>query len=248
MIKGFKVRDKRSRGWFYIDNEYLNGYAKVFGPIGSGIYLSLCRHVDQNQKCFPSEKLLAKELAVGERTIRKYLKELENWNLISIEKTRSPQGKFLHNLYWLIDKSEWRKKPSANCAVGTEIHKPEANNNISQGNVVPDKDTNSKNTHNKKAIETIAGKEINYLISLFEEVNPSIRKYYPNITQRKSIERMLEQFGYEKLESLIKALPEINEKKYWPKSTTPSQLEDNLGKYKALSNQEKAEKSKFIFI
>ena len=88
-----------------------------------------------------------------------------------------------------------------------------------------------------------AGKEINELIFLFKEVNPSIEKYYGNITQRKAVERMLAKFGREKLEAIIKSLPKINEMKYWPKSTTPNQLEDNLGKYKALNDEKKADKN-----
>ena len=155
--KSFKVRDRRNRGWFYLDNDYLNGYAKIFGPIGTGIYLSLCRHVDGGQKCFPSEKTMADELNIGERTVRKYLKQLEAWNLIVIEKTRSDQGKFLHNVYWLSDKTEWKKKPSANGADGTESAKPTAHDDRNHRHDMPHKDTHEKNTHIKKTHLSDAG-------------------------------------------------------------------------------------------
>jgi len=75
------------------------------------------------------------------------------------------------------------------------------------------------------------GKEVNEIIFLFKEVNPMIEKYYGRDSERKAIERMLKQFGREKLEGMIASLPKINGQKYWPKSTTPIQLENNIAHY-----------------
>jgi hypothetical protein len=93
------------------------------------------------------------------------------------------------------------------------------------------------------AKQSFAGEIINKIISLFKEINPSIGKYYKNISQRNAVERMLEQFGREKLEEMIKALPIINARPYWPKSTTPIELENNIGKYKAMNESDKNKKS-----
>ena len=110
--KLFKVRDKRNKNWFYVDTEYINGYAKIFGPIGTAIYFSLCRHADnETQQCFPSESLIARELGTTRKTVRKYLKLFEEWKLVYQEKQeRNKKGKWLNKTYWLIDKSMW--KPS----------------------------------------------------------------------------------------------------------------------------------------
>ena len=83
-------------------------------------------------------------------------------------------------------------------------------------------------------------KEIPEIIKLFESVNPSVGKFYGNKTQRAAVERMLKVYGREKLEAMIAALPNINARMYWPKSTTPLQLEDNIPKYKAKNDEEKA--------
>lgn len=83
-----------------------------------------------------------------------------------------------------------------------------------------------------------AGNEINEIISLFKEVNPSIGKYYANKTQRAAVARMLKEHGKENLESMIKVLPQVNARPFWPKSTTPIELENNLGKYKALKESD----------
>jgi len=113
----FKVRDKRSKGWFWMDNDYLNGYAKHFGAVGTAIYLDLCRHCDNDQKCFPAQKTIAEELKIGERTVRNYIKLFERCHLIEITKERTSGGKWLNNTYWLLDKSEWTQ-PEATVADG----------------------------------------------------------------------------------------------------------------------------------
>lgn len=105
----FKVRDKRNKGWFFIDNEYLNGYAKILGPVATSIYLSLCRHSDNNQECFPSMKLIAEELGVSKITIKRHIKKLKEYNIISIKQEKDTNGKFLNNLYILMDKDVWIK-------------------------------------------------------------------------------------------------------------------------------------------
>ncbi len=104
-----KIRDRRDKGWFYLDNEYLNGYAKIFGAVGTAVYVSLCRHADnETQKCFPSMKLMAEELSIDEDTISKYIKLFEKNKLVTVIRERDNQTKrWKNNTYVLLDKSEW---------------------------------------------------------------------------------------------------------------------------------------------
>lgn len=81
------------------------------------------------------------------------------------------------------------------------------------------------------------GKEINEIISLFKEVNPLIEKCYGRTSERKAVERLLKVYGREKLEDMIKSLPTLNGQKYWPKSTTPIQLENNVAIYQAKKSE-----------
>ena len=148
----FKVRDRRNKGWFYLDNEYLNGLGKHLGPIGISVYVALCRHADDEQKCFPSQELIAEEIGAGVRSVRNYLKKLEKHNIIRLEKVRTSDGRWLNNTYYLVDKTEWRY-PQATDAYG----KPRAIDDLAIGNrrpshrhVVPIKDTNNNNTNKKK--------------------------------------------------------------------------------------------------
>jgi hypothetical protein len=153
----FKIRDRREKGWFIIDNDYLNEYAKIFGPMGTAIYVSLCRHANiSTQSCWPSQQTIAKENRISERTVRNLIKQFEGWNLIKV--TRKIDGRTRrkkNNIYHLMDKSVWKKpvKISQGHFVPLE---PEANEDANQRHVktesacsqLPIKETN-KNKENK---------------------------------------------------------------------------------------------------
>jgi len=84
----------------------------------------------------------------------------------------------------------------------------------------------------------ISGREINELISLFEPVNPNFYKIFPNKTQREALERMVKKHGLEKIRRVIESLPQIVNKPYAPRITTPYQLEQKLGELIIFLNQE----------
>lgn len=86
--------------------------------------------------------------------------------------------------------------------------------------------SNLNSNLNERSEET---SQVNPLIELFKEVNPSYSKLFANKTQRGSAERMLKTHGLQKLSGLIKLLPQMNGDKYAPVITTPVQLEDKLG-------------------
>lgn len=147
----FKVRDLRKKNQFIVDDVYLNSYAKVFGSNGTAVYLSLCRRVNKEQTCFPSEKLIAKDHGISDRTVRKFIKLLRYGNLIGIDRVRSKSGKWLHNEYTLFDKSVW-KKPEEIFSFG--IHRkidpaPEEDFNNKLEKQIPPKDAQNKESHKK---------------------------------------------------------------------------------------------------
>jgi len=97
------IRDLRRKEKFVIDDEYLNDYARVCGIFATGVYVSLCRHADKEQKAFPSIKRMAAELAISESSVKRGLKKLDEHRII----VRERKGKMLTNRYYLLDKSEW---------------------------------------------------------------------------------------------------------------------------------------------
>lgn len=152
-----------------MNNEYLNGYAKVFGATGTAIYISLCRHANNiTQECFPSEELIAEELNINEKTVRKYLNEMAECNIISIKRERdSLTGKWKNKIYTLLDKEQWNSPP-VNSSGGVTI-KPPVNEVPNHRYVVPNKETNTNKTNINNTNNVLSIKELSFkdfLISL----------------------------------------------------------------------------------
>jgi len=253
----FKTRDKRKKDWFWLNNQYLNGFGKILGAGAIAVYVSLCRHSDEDEKCFPAQKTIAEETGLSERKVRNIIKDLEKLHIIKITKERSRQGKWLNNTYWLLDKSEWLS-PEAHSASGepeAKNDKPRSKKRQTQRHPVPLNNTNKNNTNenntNESATQSVAaspGKEINELIELFKPINPTYERLFANKTQREALERLTKKFGKEKVESIIKSLAKIFGKPYAPRITTPYLLEQKLADLVAYLQQERSRPPKGITI
>ena len=102
MNTNFKVRDKRQTRRFFLDNEFIDGYAKYVGWQGQCVYMALVRHSKDNT-CFPSHQHLAIELDSSISSIKKGLNLLEKYNIIRIiMRTGTKQGRG-SNIYELQD-------------------------------------------------------------------------------------------------------------------------------------------------
>jgi len=108
-----EVRDYREKGWFFVDNVFIDRYSKIFGVNGSAIYFSLCRHSDNKTgKCYPSMALIGQELGITRQTVAKYVTLLEQYNLIKIEAIFDEKTKKrLNNVYTLTTKEVWLQEP-----------------------------------------------------------------------------------------------------------------------------------------
>jgi len=165
----FKVRDLRKKDQFKIDDKYLNGYARVCKPIATAIYSSLCRHAEfHSQKAFPSQKLMAYQHDISIKSVRRAIKKLEEYNIITIGKERR-NGKFMNYVYTLLDKSEWttigQKRPmvepvdkSTTRQKTIEVKVPTKDNKVSKDNKYKNKD-NKERTPAQEMREFLEGKE-----------------------------------------------------------------------------------------
>jgi hypothetical protein len=83
------------------------------------------------------------------------------------------------------------------------------------------------------------------IIKLFEEINPACNRMYGNTTQRKACQDLIDNYGFERLQSVIsKTLPKTNALEFFPNITTPLQLwdkwaslESSIFKYKNKKNK-----------
>ncbi len=108
MSTNFQVRDFRHKHYFQVDDEYLNGFARICGPATSMVYLAICRHANREQKSWPSIETLATKLAISRRTVVRAIKTLERYRIIAVVRGRDPKTKHqLVNVYALLDKSNW---------------------------------------------------------------------------------------------------------------------------------------------
>jgi len=99
-----------------------------------------------------------------------------------------------------------------------------------------------RNTIQKKNITKVKQAnacDLQKLIKLFEPINPSYERLFPNTTQRNALQRLVDKFGYGEVERLLEALPTIVVKKYAPRITTPVTLENKLGELFIFMKQEK---------
>jgi len=229
-MEEFTIRDMRIKEKYFMDDEYLNGYAKLCRIYATGVYCSLCRHSNKEQTCFPSINLIAQELHISEKTVRKALKTLVFWNIIKIVTGKRRKGGFYApNKYTLLDKSKWKPKPVVRGtagANGTTRHSPKVSEDKYQRYEVPHKDTHSNDTNINDTAETSSAAVV-ALIKTFEAVNPACSTYYGNTTQRKACRFLVDTYGFDRVKLIVeKTLPQTNGKEFFPTITTPLQLQE----------------------
>ena len=232
-----RIIDKRKKEKFMLDDEYLNGQAKLCGIYATGVYIVLCRHADKEQECFPSIKLMMDKLSIGRNSVLNGLKNLEERRVIEIKKTRSKGGQWLNNTYTLLDKSEWiyDQVPLRDMADQVPLRTPPS---PSQGpDQVPLRDLKEthkqgntyKETHNTCKSQ-ICGNEINELLDIFYKSNPAIN--FGNKTQRTAIQWLIDSIGFEKVKTTISYAISVQGEQFAPVITTPVQLKNKLAQLK----------------
>jgi len=226
IMQKIRVIDRRNKEKFQVDDAYLNGYARHCGISATGVYITLCRHVDyQTQTCFPSKKLIAEKLGISEKTVYTAIKKLEEWNIIEKDpQERKTDGSFKVTNYILLDKSVWKELPSAIFTDGKKRQSPQVNNDTTRRYSLPNKETHIKETHIKETHTAKAQplQEVPLLIKAFEKINPACKRFYGNTTQRQACEDLISSYGLDKVLTVIeKVLPRTNKEPYMPTINTP---------------------------
>ncbi len=147
-------RNMEDGGWFYMHNEIIDDIGKHIKPIGLAIYVSLSRHADKNHSCFPSQKLIAQEIGASEKTVKKYIKLLKKYNIITVEQNKNNTGKFMHNVYILTNKSVWKCPREIRKTVDSRVNKVinrEEVGSITAGSELPTNNTNTNKTNINKS-------------------------------------------------------------------------------------------------
>ena len=72
---------------------------KRISPMAKITFATLLDYAWQDGFCFPAQDRLARDIGTNEKSIRKYLAELEALQMIEVKK----QGRGLHNIYYIND-------------------------------------------------------------------------------------------------------------------------------------------------
>ena len=170
------ARVPQKKGRFYMDNFYVDQYASILGPVATAVYMSLCRHADNNRVCFPSQELIARKHHLSQRTVRRAIQRLREASIIVIRRNKARKGKWRNNIYVLLDRNQWKSPEDINGSwvTGQKRPTPEDKKDKTRGHYNPIKDTHKKDTHIKdtKVID---------IFSLNEEggwIRPSIPRSY----------------------------------------------------------------------
>lgn len=102
---GWERRDLTDGGFFCVDNEFIDQYARECGNHGSLIYMALCRYAGKDQTCFPGVVLLEKMLGISRKSVIRGLGELEKRGIIKVSRVKGRP-----NIYTLVNKSIWGRK------------------------------------------------------------------------------------------------------------------------------------------
>ena len=200
-MQEFDVRDLRHKEKFVIDDAYLNGYARKCGAFANAVYLSLCRHADNNQSCFPSYATIAFEHNISRRSVIRAVTILEKFNIIKIVQNKTKERGFINNTYLLVDKKHWSEyTPSDTQSPPLVTHSHHSSDTQSPPLVtdVHSKDTHIKDTHirisSKEDTQVRYGNEdINFIISYLKEKlqlpmlddSEKVNRQYANLLLRK---------------------------------------------------------------
>ena len=99
-----KIRDRRQRNWFWIDNCIIRHYGRELQASGIAVYTTLCCHADNGtQESFPSLKTMADLLNLSPSTVRRALRKLAGLGLILTEPRLRPDGGQTSNTYILLN-------------------------------------------------------------------------------------------------------------------------------------------------
>ncbi len=244
----FKIIDESGdRRYFTIIPNYIVNHSSAYEQ---SLYLTMKRIAGENGTCFASPKAIGKTMGVSENTVKKYRKYLLKRGWIELTgKRKSGKTSQMIDEYKIIDLWKFNTDYYTKVSLDDTLKVSPDDEKVSTGDgkvspVAYEEEPMKKKIEedivaSKLAVVDTKGKEINDIIGLFKEINPSYEKFYKNTTQRRAIENLLKKFPAEQIKRIIEFLPKSNKMPYCPTITTPLQLEDKVANLAACLQKEK---------
>ncbi len=221
--------------YYVIENKNLSSSAKI-------TYLILARFANnETQECHPSITTIAKLAGLHPDTVRVAVRDLQRARLIEIDDTAKGEV-----FYYQLNNTPRKNQPPEKKGKTPRKEGEGLPENKGTNKTNMDK-TNINKTNNIKTSKEVTRKdqEIFDLINKFQEVNPSYKRLFSNKTQREALQRLIDNFGKEKIEKLINTIAITNQMKFAPIITTPLELESKLGRLLSfIKQQQQSDKGK----
>lgn len=83
-----KLRDNRSRGWYWINNEVIDEYRLT--PYEMMVYNILCRHADERGHSFPGISRIMELGSMSKPQVIRSIKRLEELGLLAVKRDEKP--------------------------------------------------------------------------------------------------------------------------------------------------------------
>lgn len=101
-----QVQDRRKRGYFTVDNIFLDAYGKLLKAHGIAVYVALARFANQEDECWPSRRAIHERTGVSIPQINREINKLVSYSLITVAPQYNEAGDQTSNLYTLLDVPE----------------------------------------------------------------------------------------------------------------------------------------------
>ena len=232
------------RRYFTIVPNYILNHSTMWDR---EVYIQMKRIAGEQGTCWTSRKTLAEQCGVSTRRLDKsikYLIEHEWIKPIGTKRVGTAGGTQQVNEYKITDLWNLNNKYYQDKGIAPETtpsDKGVAQND--QRYSTDDAKGIAPGAHKEDHINKITIKEdisnINILIELFKEVNPSYKQLYRNTTERACLTRMVKEHGQERVAELINVLAQTNGMEFAPVITTPYKLEKKLGDLIVFINNKK---------
>jgi hypothetical protein len=194
----------------------------------------------KNEKCTASNPTFASLMKIDAGSVQNSLNRLEERGYIE-RVYKDPARRVRLEIRALVAFKHVSSKNGTKRRVSSNDGTVSSNNDTQ----VSSNDDQNKSIINKNSKEELATPQrcnIQPLLELFKEVNPSWERLYSNKTERAALTRLVEKYGADTIGKWTQALPKIIAQPYAPQITTPYQLERKLGQLMSFLQRKKSEK------
>lgn len=240
--------ESNDRKYFTMLPNYILNHSTA---VDQALYMQMKKVAGENGKCFLSERKLMDKLGVGEKALKKSIAYLigRGWikesGFVIAQTKGGPQKVKAYTIIdiWKLNVEHYEqgasesghlsKGASESSKVLSKVAKGASESGTNKNPIIKTIEEDTSEQARKVDLTS-------QLIKEMESVDIKNKRYYGNTTQREAVKFMIDEYGYDLVEKVIKALPKMKATiPYFPSITTPCELRDKWVKMKDAVDREK---------